>query len=98
MLTIVEGCGAATQREFARYLDIAIKSSREVEAQLELAKDYGGLPDTPWHALSDEVISIRRQLCALRAIVLANPKPPTQNRTTPNLDPGSPIAERPGVR
>jgi hypothetical protein len=30
---IVEGCFAATQKEFARYLDISIKSSGETEYQ-----------------------------------------------------------------
>ena len=36
---IVEGAGAATRKEFARYLDIAIKSTLEVESQLQLALD-----------------------------------------------------------
>src|SRR5947209_2162122 len=64
VLTIVEGCGAASQREFARFLDMAIKSSSEVEAQLELAKEYGALADATWHTMTKEVVSIRRQLCA----------------------------------
>jgi four helix bundle protein len=59
VLTIVEGCGAASQREFARFLDIVIKSSRELEAQLELAKDYGVLAQENWHALTKEVVSDR---------------------------------------
>ena len=37
---IVEGCGASSRKEFARYLDISIKSTFEVEYQLQLAKDY----------------------------------------------------------
>jgi 23S rRNA-intervening sequence protein len=92
VLTIVEGCGAASQREFARFLDIAIKSSRELEAQLELAKDYGVLAIAKWHVITQETVSIRRQLCALRARVLdaLDPKPPTPNRVAPNLDPPSP--------
>lgn len=69
VLTIVEGCGAASQREFARFLDIAIKSSSEVEAQLELAQDYGVLCEANWHTMAMEVVSIRRQLCALRTRV-----------------------------
>src|SRR3954470_9407968 len=70
VLTIVEGCGAASQREFARFLDMAIKSSRELEAQLELAKDYGVLSNASWLDLTNVTISIRRQLCTLRALVL----------------------------
>ena len=38
--TIVEGCGAATQREFARFLDISIKSATELEGEYELAHKY----------------------------------------------------------
>jgi four helix bundle protein len=96
VLTIVEGCGAASQREFARFLDIAIKSSRELEAQLELAKDYGVLSGMSCDALIRETVSIRRQLCALRARVIApHPKPPTQNRTAPNLDSAGPIEGSP---
>ena len=33
---LVEGCGAATRSEFARYVDISIKSTHEVQYQLEL--------------------------------------------------------------
>jgi four helix bundle protein len=35
---VVEGCGAATSKEFARFLDISIKSTSEVEYRLELAR------------------------------------------------------------
>jgi len=33
---IVEGCGAATRKEFVRYLDISLKSTSEADHQLEL--------------------------------------------------------------
>jgi hypothetical protein len=97
VLTLVEGCGAATQREFARFLDIAIKSSSEVEAQLELAKDYGVLSVAKWDAMTKEAVSIRRQLCALRARVLDAVKPATTNPKpeTENLDSGSPTEGSP---
>jgi len=38
---IVEGCGASSRLEFARYLDISIKSTSEVDYQLEFARDLG---------------------------------------------------------
>src|SRR5690348_4513163 len=53
---IVEGCGAATAKEFARYLDISIKSTSEVEYQLLLARDYGVMSPSESHALSAEVV------------------------------------------
>ena len=40
---LVEGCGSASQREFARYLDIAIKSANETEYHLIVAADRGAL-------------------------------------------------------
>jgi four helix bundle protein len=67
---IVEGCGAASRKEFARFLDISIKSTSELEYQLQLAKDYGVLPSHAWQSLTAETIEIRRMLCGLRRAVL----------------------------
>jgi len=72
-LNIAEGCGASSQKEFARYLSISIKSSSELQAQLELARDHGALPETKWKGLSDETVEIRRMVCGLRAKVLDSP-------------------------
>jgi four helix bundle protein len=71
VLNIAEGCGATSQREFARFLDICIKSSVELEAQLELAKDYGVMSVAKWTALTSLVIDVRRMLCGLRSKVLS---------------------------
>ncbi len=67
---IVEGCGSHSQRDFARFLDISIKSTSELEYQLLLARDYGVLPTYEWKALTEETIDTRRMLCGLRAKVL----------------------------
>ena len=69
---IVEGCGAATPKEFGRFLDISIKSSREVEYHLLLARDYGILPYKDWRKLTAETIEIRRMLCGLRKKVIVS--------------------------
>jgi four helix bundle protein len=66
---IVEGCGSATQKEFARYLDISIKSSNETEYQLNLAYDYGVLSSDDWEPLANKTVQIRKMLCKLRAKV-----------------------------
>lgn len=71
VLNVVEGCGSRTAKDFARFLDIGIKSTTELEAQLELAKDYGVLPASNWKTLSAEVVETRRMLCGLRTKVLA---------------------------
>jgi len=67
---IVEGAGASSRKEFARYLDIAIKSTFEVEYQLQLAKDYSILLPDKWESLSNELVQIRRMLFGLRKAVL----------------------------
>jgi four helix bundle protein len=82
---IVEGCGAATNKEFARFLDISIKSASEVEYRLQLAKEYGLLPEAEWLALSSEVVEIRKMLWGFRRAVLARDKPrPVRNPLKPH--------------
>lgn len=72
VFNIAEGCGATSQREFARFLDISIKSTLELEAQLELARDYRALSASTWSATSTLVIDVRRMLCGLRSKVLSS--------------------------
>lgn len=61
---IVEGCGAASQKEFARFLDIGIKSTMELESQLRLARDYRVLAQGEWEQLTGETVDARRMLSA----------------------------------
>lgn len=68
---IVEGCGASTSRELARFLEISIKSTLELEYQLKLAFDYGVLEVREGEVLSAEVADTRRMLCGLKKKVLA---------------------------
>jgi len=72
VFNIAEGCGTTSQREFARFIDISIKSTLELEAQLELARDYGALSGSAWTAMSTLVIDVRRMLCGLRSKVLSS--------------------------
>ena len=71
---IVEGCGARSQLEFAKFLDISIKSASETEYQLELARDYSVMSQSDWVSLSEATIEIRRMLCGLRKTVLERNK------------------------
>ena len=70
LFNIVEGCGASTQPEFARFLDMSIKSSRELESQLDLTHEYGVLTRSQLTALTAQTIDCRRMLCGLRAKVV----------------------------
>jgi four helix bundle protein len=62
---IAEGCGRATDPDFARCLDIAAGSASEVEYQLLLAHDLEILHSQPHQDLSARVIEVKRMLSAL---------------------------------
>lgn len=83
VFNIAEGCGATSQREFARFLGISIKSSFELEAQCELAKDYGALREGTWTELVSAMVSVRRMLFALRKKVLASPHAKRMTKRSP---------------
>ena len=70
---IVEGCGAATKPEFARFLDIAIKSLTETEYHLIVARDHGLLAPDAWCQLTAETIEIRKMLYVYRRKLLDQP-------------------------
>ena len=67
---IVEGCGAASRLEFARFIDISIKSTNEVQYQLELARDNRILDLEMWEKLTREVVEIRKMLHGFRKKLL----------------------------
>ena len=67
---IVEGCGSRSPKEFARFLDMSINSSSELEYQIELATDCGFLARPMWKSLTTETLGVRRMLCGLRRRVL----------------------------
>jgi four helix bundle protein len=69
---IAEGCGAATQREFARFLDSAIKSTSEIENHLLSIKGKRYATAAECEELIDEISQIRRMLYSLRKKVLAD--------------------------
>src|SRR5689334_8193967 len=48
---IVEGCGAVTHKEFARFLDISIKSANETEYHLLASHDLSPLMARRWAPL-----------------------------------------------
>ena len=77
---IVEGAAASSRKEFARFLDVSIKSTSEAEYQLQLAHDYEILSDEVWRSLTEEVIEIRRMLYGLRRAVLNADRREQQSR------------------
>ena len=67
---IAEGCGAATNAEFARYLDMAIKSSSELESQVERSHGYALIRSNERDALAMHVCNVRKMTWGLRKKVL----------------------------
>jgi four helix bundle protein len=72
VINIAEGCGASTPKEFARYLDISIKSTTELEEELRLARDYEILRVPDWEGLKKDTVEVRKMLCGLRRRVLGD--------------------------
>jgi four helix bundle protein len=77
---IVEGCGAATSKEFARFLDMAIKSANETEYELLLSRDCGVLPGREWRTLTEETTEIRKMTYGLRRRVNERSREDAQQR------------------
>ena len=68
--TIVEGCGAESNREFARFLEMSIKSASETEYHLLSARDRRVLNPARSRRLSNEAIEIRRMTYVYRERLL----------------------------
>lgn len=67
---IVEGCGSSTARELARFIDISIRSTMELEYRIRLAIDYEVVTEVEGLALTEEIIDTRRMLYGLKGTVL----------------------------
>ena len=70
---IVEGCGAASSREFARFLDVSIKSANETEYHLLSARDLRLLTQQVWTGYAGEIVEIRKMTYTYRQRVLKGP-------------------------
>ena len=62
---IVEGRGKRSDKEFARYLDIAAGSANELESHLIDARDIGALKPKEFVELLDQLIEVRKMLHGL---------------------------------
>jgi four helix bundle protein len=61
-----EGCGSNSEKEFARYLNIALASCCEVEYLLLLTRDLKYLTTEEHQILEDKLILIRKQIYNLK--------------------------------
>ena len=59
---IAEGCGRGSDRDFARFLQIAMGSASELEYHLILARDLGFLDAVQQDALEQATTEVKRML------------------------------------
>jgi len=62
---IVEGRGQRSDREFARYLNIAVNSANELEAHLIMARDLGAMSAHNYVRLRERLVQVRKMLHGL---------------------------------
>ena len=78
---IAEGAGQHGAAQFARYLQIAIGSTSEVESHLDLARRVGMMSESVVRPLTHETRRIRRMLAGLRKrVLLVPPRAAPDNR------------------
>lgn len=63
---IAEGFSRSSEKEFARFIEIALGSSFEVETQLILATEIGYLKDDKLNVIMKKLHLIEKQLNSLR--------------------------------
>ena len=68
--TIAEGCGAATKPEFARFLDMSIKSLNETEGHLLTARELDLFSIEEWQNFTTETVEIRKMTYTYRKKIL----------------------------
>ena len=86
---IVEGRRQDSDKEFARFLRIALNSACELEYHLILARDLEAIPDHEAESLVRESIEVRRMLHGLINRLAGHPQPKVPSA-------GSPIMKAPG--
>ena len=59
---IAEGCGRASNKDFAHFLQIAIGSAAEVEYELLLAHDLNYINENDYQTLTDETVAVRKMI------------------------------------
>ncbi|NTW34520.1 MAG: four helix bundle protein [Bacteroidetes bacterium] len=63
---IAEGAGRNTNKDFGRFLAIALGSSFEIETQLAIANKIGYLNDIAYEKLNNELTEIQKMIYGLQ--------------------------------
>ncbi|WP_047416023.1 four helix bundle protein [Cellulophaga sp. Hel_I_12] len=74
---IAEGCSRDSQKDFSRFLQIALGSSFELETQLEISRQLNFINETDFTEILDKLNSLQRRIQALKSYVNKNLGPNT---------------------
>jgi four helix bundle protein len=66
---IVEGCGAISQAELGRFLQMSLSSAIELEYHLLLAHDLAYIPTPRYERLRSQVQEVKRMLTGFRRTI-----------------------------
>lgn len=66
---IAEGCSRDSQKDFSRFLQIALGSSFEVETQLTISQEIGLISKSDFHNVFDKLTVLQKQINALKKYV-----------------------------
>jgi len=69
---LAEGAGCDSQAAFARYIAIAVASTKETECHVDFAKDTGALTPVQYAELTAQLRILAPRLVRLLAAVRAN--------------------------
>ena len=66
---IAEGCSRSSEKEYSRFLEIAIGSSFEMETQLEISKNLNYLDSETFKSIVERLNVLQRRINALRTSI-----------------------------
>jgi len=66
---IAEGCSRSSEKEYSRFLEIAIGSSFEMQTQLEISKNLNYLDSETFKSLVERLNVLQRRINALRTSI-----------------------------
>ena len=69
---IAEGSGRKSQKEFDRFLEIAISSAFELETQLILSGDLGYISDNELSSIQEEIQEVQKMIYGFKSRIIKN--------------------------
>ena len=66
---IAEGASRSSEKDFCRFLEIALGSAFELETQLIIGKELNFLPDADYNKILSELHSIQKQTNSLISVI-----------------------------